>query len=65
MAFSGLRPQTLGNYDGTDGIRLGDFLEAEIRQDGVEFRKTPTMLIVRKNLSKARHQYFTLSLSKL
>jgi hypothetical protein len=59
MAFSGLRPQTLGNYDGTDGVRLGDFPEAEIRQDGVEFTKVPTMLIVRKRLSKARHQYFT------
>jgi len=59
MAFSGLRPQTLGNFDGSDGVRLGDFPEAEIRQDGVEFTKVPTMLIVRKRLSKARHQYFT------
>jgi hypothetical protein len=59
MAFSGLRPQTLGNYDGTDGIRLEAFPGAEIRQDGVEFRKAPAMLIVRKNLSTARHQYFT------
>jgi len=59
MAFSGLRPQSLGNYDGSDGIRLGDFVEAEINEDGMEFAKVPTMLIVRKNLSKARHQYFT------
>jgi len=59
MAFSGLRPQTLGNYDGSDGIRLGDFPEAEIRPDSIEFTKVPTMLIVRKNLSKAGHQYFT------
>jgi len=59
MAFSGLRPQTLGNYTGTDGLRLGDFVEAEIREDGVEFSKVPTMLVVRKGLSKARHQYFT------
>jgi len=59
MAFSGLRPQSLGNYDGSDGIRLGDFPEAEIREDGVEFAKVPSMLVVRKSLSKARHQYFT------
>jgi hypothetical protein len=26
MAFSGLRPQTLGNYTGTDSIRFGDFV---------------------------------------
>ena len=59
MAFSGLRIETLGNYNGTDGLRLGDFVEAEIKEDGMEFTKLPTMLIVRKNLSKARHQYFT------
>jgi hypothetical protein len=59
MAFSGLRPESLGNYDGSDGIRLGDFVEAEIREDGMEFAKVPTMLVVRKSLSKARHQYFT------
>jgi len=59
MAFSGLRPESLGNYEGGDGIRLGDLPEAEIRPDGVEFTKVPTMLIVRKSLSKAKHQYFT------
>ena len=59
MAFSGLRPQSLGNYTGTDGIRLGDFVEAEIKPDGIEFKKIPSLLIVRSNLSKARHQYFT------
>ena len=59
MAFSGLRPQALGNYDGSDGVRLGDFVEAEIREDGMEFAKVPSMLVVRKSLSKARHQYFT------
>jgi hypothetical protein len=30
MAFGGLRPKSLGNYDSSDGIRLGDFVEAEI-----------------------------------
>ncbi len=24
MAFSGLRPESLGNYDGTEGLRLGE-----------------------------------------
>ncbi len=59
MAFSGLRPETIGNYTGTDGLRLGDFTEAEIHADGVEFKKVPSMLLVRRALSKARHQYFT------
>jgi len=59
MAFSGLRPETLGNYNGSDGLRLGDFIEAKISDNEIEFTKIPTMLIVRKSLSKARHQYFT------
>ncbi|MEM2675683.1 MAG: site-specific integrase [Candidatus Bathyarchaeia archaeon] len=59
MAFSGLRPESIGNYDGSDGLKLGDFVEAEIRPDGIEFSKIPSMLVVRKSLSKARHQYFT------
>ena len=59
MAFSGLRPQTLGNYTGTDGIRLGDFIEAKVNEKGITFTKIPTMLVVRRGLSKAKHQYFT------
>ncbi|MGC9167242.1 MAG: site-specific integrase, partial [Thermoplasmata archaeon] len=57
MAFSGLRPESLGNYDGTDGIRLGDLKELNL--DTLEFEKSPTILVVRSSLSKARHQYFT------
>jgi len=37
MAFSGLRPQSLGNFTGTDGIRLGDFIEAEVSNRGIKF----------------------------
>lgn len=59
MAFSGVRPESLGDYLGTDGVRLGDLQEAKLKPDGVDFEKTPSILIVRKNLSKARHQYFT------
>jgi hypothetical protein len=49
----------MGNYDGTDGIRLGDFVDAQITEKGIEFTKQPAQLVIRKNLSKARHQYFT------
>ncbi|MEM3892168.1 MAG: hypothetical protein QW282_08485 [Nitrososphaerales archaeon] len=27
MAFSGLRPESIGNCDGSDGLKLGDFVE--------------------------------------
>ncbi len=59
MAFSGLRPESLGDYLGTDGIRLEDFTEAKVSSKGVEFDKVPTGLLVRRALSKARHPYLT------
>ena len=59
LAFSGLRPESLGDYLGTDGIRLGDFTEAKISSRGIGFEKGPAILLVRRALSKARHPYFT------
>ncbi|MGA2681884.1 MAG: site-specific integrase [Candidatus Bathyarchaeia archaeon] len=59
MAFSGLRPESLGDYLGKDGIRLGDFKEAKITPSGIEFEKTPSMVTIRSNLSKGKFQYFT------
>ncbi|MCW4043636.1 MAG: site-specific integrase [Candidatus Bathyarchaeota archaeon] len=58
MAYGGLRPESLGNYSGTDGLRLGD-LEAEINKEGLSFKLKPSKLTVRKSLSKSRYQYFT------
>jgi hypothetical protein len=55
VAHSDVRIQTIGNYKGDDGLRLEDFPELEIRHDSVEFKQKPTLVIVRKNLSKARH----------
>lgn len=61
MAFSGLRPESLGNFEGNDGLRIGDLKELRIFQDHVEFdkEKVPTLVLVRKELSKAKHQYFS------
>jgi integrase len=61
MAFSGLRPESLGSFTGTDGIRLQDFTEAKITSDCLSFDKKniPSILRVRSPLSKGRHQYFT------
>jgi hypothetical protein len=59
IAHSGLRPKTLGNYQGDDGLTVGDFPELGIEGKTVTFSAIPTMIIVRKELSKAGHQYFT------
>jgi len=61
MAFSGIRPQVMGNYDGTDGLKLADLPDLIITNNGksVSFAHIPAMIIVRATLSKTRNKYFT------
>lgn len=59
MAFADLRPQTLGNHDGSDGLRLKDLPELKIEDEEIRFEKIPTMIVVRSTLSKTRHKYLT------
>jgi hypothetical protein len=57
MAFCGVRPEVLGNKDGTDGLVLGDLPDLDV--DALTFRSMPAQVVVRRELSKVRHQYFT------
>jgi len=59
VAHSGLRLQTLGDYKGKDGLRVSDLPELTIEGKSVTFSKIPAQVVVRQNLSKAGHQYFT------
>jgi hypothetical protein len=59
IAHSGLRIKNIGNYQGDDGLRIGDFPELELTPETISFEKIPTLVIVRKELSKAGHQYLT------
>jgi len=59
VAHSGLRLQTLGDYTGQDGLRIRDLPELKIEGSNVAFSNIPALVIVRKELSKAGHQYFT------
>ena len=61
MAFSGIRPQVMGNYDGSDGLKLADLPDLVIESDGksVSFAHIPAMVIVRASLSKTKNRYFT------
>jgi len=59
IAHAGLRPEALGHYRGNDGLRLRDLPDLSVRSQKVELLKVPTMVIVRRELSKAGHQYFT------
>ena len=61
FAFSGLRATAIGKPDGTDGLRMGDFPEVQInyKTKTVSFTKIPTLIHVRKELSKDSHSYMT------
>jgi site-specific recombinase XerD len=59
VAHSGLRIGSLGNYQGNDGLRIGDIPEVRIEDGEIEFERTPALIVVRKALSKSRHQYLT------
>ena len=57
MAFSGLRPEVLGNDGGDDGLKLSDIPDLSL-ENGVEF-KIPARINVRGELSKTRLPYFS------
>ena len=59
MAFSGVRPQVLGNYKGTDGLRISDIADMEIKDDKVSFGKVPVRVVIRSELSKKDNEYFS------
>jgi len=59
IAHSGLRIETVGNYLGDDGLRIRDLPELKVEGGSVEFEQIPAIVVVRKELSKAGHQYFT------
>ena len=61
MSLAGLRPEVLGKYDSSDGLRLSDIKDLEIKPNGqdVVFTSTPARVMVRPNLSKTGNQYFT------
>jgi hypothetical protein len=59
VAHSGLRIEVVGNYLGDDGLRIRDLPELKVEGESIEFEQVPTLVIVRRELSKAGHQYFS------
>ncbi len=59
MAFSGLRPEVLGNIDGSDGLVIGDIPDLRITAGKVNYDHVPVQINVRPELSKIRTAYFT------
>ncbi|MDE1770429.1 MAG: hypothetical protein KGI28_07765 [Thaumarchaeota archaeon] len=59
MGKAGLRPEVLGNHDATDGLMIKDLPELEIVYGIARFTEKPSKIVVRRNLSKAGHSYFS------
>lgn len=61
MAFAGVRPQVIGNHNGTDGLRISDVegLRANDNEHAVSLERTPARITIRPQISKAGHRYFT------
>ncbi|MGB6443356.1 MAG: hypothetical protein WBF81_08690, partial [Thermoplasmata archaeon] len=53
MAFSGVRPGVLGNFDGSDGLCVKDFPDLLIKDGVASFKQTPAFVVVRGSLNKA------------
>ncbi|MEM4250013.1 MAG: site-specific integrase [Candidatus Nitrosotenuis sp.] len=56
---AGLRPEVLGDHDASDGLMVKDLPDIAIVQGLAVVTRTPARIIVRRTLSKARHEYFT------
>lgn len=59
ISKSGVRPQVLGNHNGTDGLKMNDMPDLIIQQGKVRCTNYPCRVVVRRELSKAGHQYFS------
>lgn len=56
---AGLRPEVLGMHDASDGLMIRDLPELEIVHGIARFTQNPPKVVVRRNLSKAGHSYFS------
>lgn len=65
MAHAGFRPEVLGNYDGKDGLRIGDFPELMLKGKRAIFARIPAMIRVRPELSKNSHGYLSWASTEL
>lgn len=59
VSKGGLRLKVLGNEDATDGLMMKDLPDIGVIQGKAVCLRSPPMILVRKTLSKAGHQYFT------
>ena len=59
IAFTGIRLGVIGNYKGTDGLKVKDIPDLQIEGDKISFLKVPCLVNIREELSKSGKKYFT------
>lgn len=59
VAWSGLRPEVLGNHDASDGLTIGDLPDVDVANGKVAISHHPIQVVVRRELSKIRKRYFS------
>ena len=59
VGFTGVRIGVLGNYTGTDGLKIKDIPDLKIVGDQITFQRIPAQIRVREELSKSGKKYFT------
>ncbi len=59
MSKSGIRPQVIGNYNGTDGLKLEDMPDIQVINGKAVCKRYPCMINVRAELSKNGKPYIT------
>ena len=59
IAHAGMRIETLGDYSGTNGIKISDMSGIQLKDNRVSFQNVPAMIVVPGELSKSRRQYIT------
>ena len=59
VAFTGVRIGVLGNYTGTDGLKIEDIPDLDVDGDEITFKKIPAQVNVRRELSKSNKAYIT------
>lgn len=59
MAWTGVRPEVLGNWRGDDGLEVRDIQGLEIKDNEVYFERVPAIVNVRVELDKNQRGYHT------
>ena len=59
VAFTGVRIGVLGNYTGTDGLKIKDITDLKVDGEEITFLRVPSQVNIREELSKSGKKYFS------